>query len=110
MLPSKSKVQAIEHHLALPYAEIGAFMTELRRRQNISARALEFLILTAGRRGEVIGARWSEIDLPGKVWTIPASRMKASREHRVPLTSAAVAVLKQMEAIRQSDFVFPGMG
>jgi integrase len=71
---------------------------------------LEFLILTAGRRGEVIGARWSEIDLPGKVWTIPASRMKASREHRVPLTSAAVAVLKQMEAIRQSDFVFPGMG
>jgi integrase len=110
LLPSKSKVQAIEHHLALPYAEIGAFMAELRRRQNISARALEFLILTAGRRGEVIGARWSEIDLPGKVWTIPASRMKASREHRVPLTSAAVAVLKQMEAIRQSDFVFPGMG
>ena len=85
-------------------------MAELRRRQNISARALEFLILTAGRRGEVIGARWSEIDLPGKVWTIPASRMKASREHRVPLTSAAVAVLKQMEAIRQSDYVFPGMG
>jgi integrase len=110
LLPSKSKVQAIEHHAAMPYAEIGGFMAQLRERPNVSARALEFLILTAGRRGEVIGARWSEIDLPGKVWTIPASRMKASREHRVPLTSAAVAVLKQMEAIRQSDFVFPGMG
>ena len=111
LLPSKSKVQAIEHHVALPYAEIGGFMAELRGRQNISARALEFLILTGGQKGR--GDRsdmWSEIDFAEKVWAVPASRMKASREHRVPLTAAAVAVLKPMEAIRQSDFVFPGIG
>jgi integrase len=76
----------------------------------ISARALEFTILTAGRTGEVIGARWSEFDLLDKTWTVPAERMKASREHRVPLSTRALAILEEMQAHRQADggFVFPG--
>jgi integrase len=110
LLPSKSKVQAIEHHAAMPYAEIGGFMGQLREKPNISARALEFLILTGARSGEVIGVTWDEIDLTAKVWVVPAFRMKAKREHRVPLTAAVLAVLKAMEAIRQSDYVFPGIG
>jgi integrase len=110
LLPSKGKVQAIEHHTALPYSAVGAFMSQLRGRSNISARALEFLILTGARSGEVLGATWDEIDLRGEVWTVPASRMKSGREHRVPLSGGAVAVLRQMEAIQQSDFVFPGVG
>jgi integrase len=109
LLPSKSKVQAIEHHAAMPYAEIGGFMAQLRERPNVSARALEFLILTGARSGEAIGCCWTEIDLAAKVWGVPASRMKAKREHRVPLTTAALAILKAMEAIRQSDYVFPGI-
>ena len=109
LLPSKSKVRAIEHHAAMPYAEIGGFLGQLREKPNISARALEFLVLTGARSGEVIGATWDEIDFAAKVWVVPASRMKAKREHRVPLTSAALAVLKAMEAIRQSDYVFPGI-
>ena len=110
LLPSKSKVQAIDHHAALPYVEIGAFTLQLRGLSHVSARALEFLILTAARSGEVIGALWEEIDLAGKVWVVPAARMKAKREHRVPLSAAAMGVLKQMAAIRRSDFVFPGVG
>ena len=109
LLPSKSKVQAIEHHAAMPYAEIGGFMAQLRERPNVSARALEFLILTGARSGEAIGCCWTEIDLAAKVWGVPASRMKAKREHRVPLTAAALAILKAMKAIRQSDYVFPGI-
>jgi integrase len=110
LLPGKSKVQAIEHHAAMAYSELGAFLARLRELPNVSARALEFLILTAARSGEVIGALWDEVDLTARVWTVPASRMKAKKEHRVPLTPAALAVLKQMEAIRQSDDVFPGIG
>jgi integrase len=94
----------------LPYSALGGFISQLQGRSNISARALEFLILTGARSGEVIGATWGEIDLEAKIWTVPASRMKAGREHRVPLSPAAVAVLRQMQAIRQSDFVFPGVG
>jgi integrase len=110
LLPSKGKVRGIEHHPAMPYNEVGAFTTRLRDLPNINARALEFLILTGARSGEVIGATWPEVDIGAKVWTVPASRMKAKREHRVPLTAAAIAVLKQMEAIRQSDFIFSGIG
>jgi integrase len=110
LLPSKGKVRAIEHHPAMPYSEIAAFTTRLRELPNINARAMEFLILTGARSGEVIGATWNEIDIGAKVWTVPASRMKAKREHRVPLTTAAITALKQMEAIRQSDFIFSGVG
>jgi integrase len=100
--------RAVTHHTALPYAEIGAFLAELRRREGNAARALEFTILTAARSGEALGARWDEIDLRARLWTVPAARMKAEREHRVPLSTAALAVLERMERVRESDFVFPG--
>jgi integrase len=108
VLPKKSKVRAVEHHPALPYAQIGSFMVELRRIDTVGARALEFAILTAARSGEVLGATWNEIDLSNKLWTVPGKRMKSGREHRVPLSDAAVAVLLQMEIIREGDEVFPG--
>lgn len=108
LLPKRSKLQRVEHHAALPYGEIGAFMAELRRQQGIAARALEFLVLTAGRAGEVAGARWSEIDLPGRLWVVPGKRMKSGKEHRVPLSSAALEILDQMARLRSNEFVFSG--
>ncbi len=112
LLPPRSKVRKVEHLAALPYAELPAFLANLRTREAIAARGLEFLILTAARTGEVIGARWNEIDLLDKAWTVPASRMKAHREHRVPLTSRALAILSETRAARYGDaadaFVFPG--
>jgi integrase len=108
MLPKKTKVKPVEHHAALPYPEIGAFIAELRQQEGIAAPALEFAILTAARTGEVRGTRWSEIDLAAKVWNIPASRMKAKKEHRVPLSDAAMTIVKAMSEIRRGDFVFPG--
>jgi integrase len=108
LLPKRSKAQKVEHHAALPYAEIGTFMVELRQQENVAARALEFAILVAGRRAEVLNARWSEINLAERLWTIPGERMKAGREHRVPLSDEAMAVLRQMQELRTGDFVFPG--
>src|SRR5262249_16788672 len=108
LLPRRSKVRAVQHHAALAYAEIGTFICALRERPATAARALEFAILTAARTGEVLGARWNEVDLKGKVWTVPASRMKNGREHRVPLSNAALAVLRQMQSLRQNDRLFPG--
>jgi integrase len=83
-------------------------MEALRGQEGVAARALEFLILTAARTGEIIGARWDEVDLDERVWVIPETRMKAGREHRVPLSGPALAILKKMNEIRESDFVFPG--
>jgi integrase len=108
LLPARSKVRKVVNHAALPYGEIGPFMADLREREGIAARALEFTILTAARTGEVIGARWDEINLKASVWTLPADRMKGSREHRVPLTEAALGVLEAMRQLRQNEFVFPG--
>jgi len=110
LLPARSKVAIVEHHAALPYAEIARFMAELRQRNAVAARALEFLILTASRTSETLEAVWPEIDLKNKVWTIPAERMKAGRDHRVPLAPQAVAVLTEMAALRgrESEWVFPG--
>jgi integrase len=88
-LPSRSKVAQVEHHAALPHAEIGAFLQKIRPLDATSAGALEFAILTAGRTGEV-GARWNEIDIVRALWTVPAKRMKAGQEHRVPLSSRAL--------------------
>ena len=105
-LPARSKVQKVEHHAALPYAEIAAFMAELRFKEGVSARALEFAILTAARSGEVRGAKWSEIDLQNKIWTIPADRMKAGKEHRVPLASQVIALLKALPHEEKTDHVF----
>jgi integrase len=110
LLPKRSKVARIEHHPALPYGEIASFITELRRRDSVSARALEFSILTATRRAEVLGARWSEINMAERLWTVPGERMKADREHRVPLSDAALAVINQMQEIRTNAYVFPGQG
>jgi integrase len=108
LLPARSKVRKVEHHPALPYDDLADFAAALRRQEGVASRALEFLILTAARTGEVIGARWDEVDVVEKIWVVPAARMKASREHRVPLSAAAVAVLEQMKQIREGDFVFPG--
>ena len=106
-LPARSKVQKVEHHAALPYAELGAFMVELRKREGLSARALEFAILCASRSGEVRGATWAEIDLPGRIWTVPAERMKAGKEHRVPLSDEVVKLLEALPRIVGNDYVFP---
>lgn len=110
LLPGRAKVRKVAHHPALPYDDMGEFVAALRQQDGIAARALEFLILTAARTGEVIGARWSEFDLAEKLWTVPADRMKASKEHRVPLSPAAVAIIEQMKSVRVDDhaFVFPG--
>jgi integrase len=108
LLPAKSKVRRVEHHAALPYTNIGAFMVNLRALPSISARALEFLILTATRTSETLGATWDEFDFGTRLWEIPACRMKRGREHRVPLSPAALAILQSMRAVRQSDLVFPG--
>jgi integrase len=108
LLPARSKVRRVEHHAALPFTEIGAFMAQLREQSTIAARALEFTILTAARTGEVLGARWDEIDIDTAVWTVPQDRMKGGREHRVPLSAAALAVIEQMHSRRENDYVFPG--
>jgi integrase len=110
LLPAPRKVQRVEHHPALPYPEIAAFTATLRQLESVAARALEFLILTAARSGEVIGAKWSEFDLNERLWTVPADRIKSGKEHRVPLSDAALAILRQMAAVRTSDYVFPGQG
>jgi integrase len=108
LLPKSTKMRRIEHLAALPYSEIAAFLSELRKQTNIAARALEFLILTAARSGEVVGACWQEINLADRVWVVPAARMKGGREHRVPLSVPSVAALETMVAIRSGDHVFPG--
>ena len=107
LLPARTKVRAVKHYAALPYSEIGAFMQDLRKMEGISATALEFLILTVARTGEVIYARWSEINLKDAVWIVPAARMKSGREHRVPLSGPALAVLKRMSK-SEDGYVFPG--
>ena len=105
-LPSPSKVRKVTHFAALPWQDIGAFMADLRKRDGISARALEFLILTAARSKEVRLAPWNEIDLDEKLWTIPAERMKAQKTHRVPLSAPAVALLKALPRFEGSPYVF----
>jgi len=106
LLPQRSKVQKVQHHPALPYSEISDFMGKLRAQEGQAARALEFLILTATRTNEVIGAQWTEIDLDAGIWTIPESRMKAGKEHRVPLSKPALALLKGLHKTKLVEFVF----
>jgi integrase len=110
VLPKRSKVAKVEHHAAMAFAKVPAFVKELRAAEGNAARALEFTILCASRTGETIGAVWSEIDLLEATWTIPAKRMKAKREHRVPLSPRVIAILEGMKEQRgESDYVFPGM-
>jgi integrase len=96
------------HHPAMPFVEVPAFLVELRKLDSISAMALEFLILTAARTGEVLGAQWQEIDVEARTWTVPASRMKAKREHRVPLSDSAMALLERVPRVMGTRHVFPG--
>jgi integrase len=106
LLPARSKVAATKHHAALPYDQVPAFITELQQHGGATARALEFLILTAARSNEALGASWSELDLAGRMWTIPGNRMKSHKEHRVPLSTAAIALLEKLP--RNGVHVFPG--
>ena len=108
LLPKRSKVAAVEHHAALPYAELPTFFLRLQAADGIGARALEFAILTAARTGEVLGATWQEIDLEARMWTISAARMKAGKEHRVALSEPALALLRKLATIKRGDYVFPG--
>jgi integrase len=107
LLPKRRKLTR-GHHAAMPYPDVPAFVATLRRRNAVAGMALEFCILNASRTGEVLGAKWSEIDREAKLWTVPAERMKAGRAHRVPLTTQALEILAEAEKIRTSEYVFPG--
>ncbi|HUI22674.1 MAG TPA: integrase arm-type DNA-binding domain-containing protein [Methylocella sp.] len=107
LLPKRQKLSR-GHHAAMAFDEVPRLVGKLRQREAIAALALEFAILTAARSGEVLGARWCEIDLEAKVWTIPAVRMKAGREHRVPLSDRAVRIIKKLAEGQTGEFVFPG--
>ena len=109
LLPKRSKLSR-GHHAAMPFADVPGFLADLRKRGGIAALAVEFLVLTAARSGEVRGALWSEFDLAAKVWTIPAVRMKAGKEHRVPLTARALAILDTIKPLARADgLVFPSL-
>jgi integrase len=109
LLPARSKIRNIRHHAALPFDDIAAFMLDLRERDSVAARALEFVILTAARTGEALGATWDEIDFRTRTWIIAAHRMKGHREHRVPLSDDAIRVLEEVQSVQSGGkFVFPG--
>jgi len=108
LLPKAQKIKKVEHHPAIHYTQANEFVTSLRALSGTAPLALEFMFLTATRTGETVGARWDEVDLASKVWTIPTERMKAGRENRVPLSSRSVDILRTMSATRQNAYVFPG--
>ena len=107
LLPAPGKTKTVEHHAALPYALLGGFMVDLRMREGVAAKALEFAILTAARSGEVRGACWDEIDLDNALWTIPSARMKANKEHIIPLSQQALELLKALPNVPDNPLVFP---
>jgi integrase len=107
LLPKRQRLTR-GHYAAMSYTDVPAFMADLQAREATAALALEFAILTAARSGEVLGARWAELDLDRAVWTVPASRMKGGREHRVPLSRRALKIIKTMHETRDGEFVFPG--
>jgi len=108
LLPKLSRVRKVRHHPSLPYSKLPEFMSQLRLTPGAAARALEFTILTAARTGEVIGAQLSEIDVKNRVWIVPAHRMKAGNEHRVPLCERTVEILTHIERDEGNQYVFPG--
>ncbi|MFT5449572.1 MAG: integrase [Gammaproteobacteria bacterium] len=108
LLPKPSRVKKVVHHPSMPYPDVPAFMSELSNTPSSSSLALQFLILTATRTSEVLQAEWSEVDLAEALWTIPAERMKARREHRVPLSEAAVTVLRALPHFEANPHIFPG--
>ncbi len=107
LLPRRQRLTR-GHHPSMPFSNLPEFMTKVRAMAGTGPRALEFTILTAARTGEVLGARWSEIDFQNKVWAIPARRMKAGKEHRVPLSDEAIKILQALHPLATSEFVFPG--
>jgi integrase len=109
LLPKPSKVQKVKHFAALPYKDQPAFMVELRKRKSITARMLELCILTTTRTGELIAAQWEEFDLEAKVWTIPDSRTKTKKEHRIPLVPAVVGLLDSIPVVDNSPYLFPAL-
>jgi len=109
VLPQPGKIAPHKHHPALPYDEMSAFLGKLRSHEGVSVLCLEFVILTACRSGEALKATWAEIDMEKGTFVIPSFRMKAGKEHRVPLSDAALAVLEKAKAQRQGDYVFPGV-
>jgi len=111
VLPAKNDIHTVEHFAALPYAEVPQFMSDLRARNSVPARALEFTVLTAARTGAAIGAKWDEIDFREKIWTVPRTRAgtkmtKKKQDHRVPLSDRTIAILKSLP--REGDYIFPG--
>jgi len=108
LLPARSKVSPVIHHAALPFKDLPDFFLRVQAADGLGARALELAILTAGRTNEVLGATWAEIDMDSAIWVIPGARMKARREHRVPLSSCAVALLRKLYARRDGPYLFPG--
>jgi len=109
LLPKPSKVQKVAHHPAMPYEQVAAFMGAMQDYNSMSSKALQLLILTATRTSEVLNAEWHEIDLVNATWTIPAKRMKASREHRIPLSHQALLLISNLPNVKGNSFVFPGM-
>ena len=108
LLPKSKKIKKVEHHAAVPYVRANDFLTALRKQSGTAPLALELMMLTATRTGEIVGARWAEIDLATALWTIPAERMKAEKEHRVPLSKRAIDILVVMGTTKQNEYVFPG--
>jgi integrase len=108
VLPARGQIKKTVHHAALPFTELPDVMASLREREGVAARALEFTILTAARTGEAIGAKWNEIDLAGKVWTVPAGRIKGGREHRVPLSDPGLKILRALPREDGNQFLFVG--
>ena len=108
LLPKRSRVATVNHHAALPIDETPGFIQTLQREETVVARALEFCILNATRTNETMGMRWSEYDEKARLWTAPGARMKAGRDHRIPLAPRSLSILAEMQDIRSGDFVFPG--
>jgi integrase len=105
-MPKRQKL-ARGHHAALPYVEMPDFMVRLRQDESIAAKALLFCVLTAARTGEVLGSRWDQIDWTSKVWTLPPSKTKAGREHRVPLSKIACGILESLKPLVATELIFP---
>ena len=108
LLPKSQKIKKVEHHAAIPYPQINEFVVALRKEGGSAPLALEFMLLTATRTGEVVAAKWSEVDFDSRLWTVPAERMKSGKEHRVPLSKRAVEILQVMSAAKQNEYIFPG--
>jgi integrase len=109
VLPARSKVRPVQHHAALPYSELPSFMGDLRKCPGSAARALEFTILTAARTNETLGATWAEIDLREKVWNVPSERMKAGKDHRVPLSDCALEIVNAIAGSAEGSFLLNGL-